>query len=177
MGPMCRQLGCDGYSVAYVGTRQEFDAITSSKGQVIKMKSAKDVTSIVFDVSTSIISFFKSSACLYSPASMNSSKASIFRASSITDKRLENELSGQNMPFNVPQYQVLHSVDDEWSAINAAAECLSQIWNFAQHPIANALFSSFSSVGLGNECKIGKSGLVSINLSSLPGWKEHFCGG
>ncbi len=83
MTPMCRQLGHDGYSVAYVGTKKEFNSICSTQSEA--QCCTKDVTQIIFSISSSIIIFFKSS--------MNRNKPSIFQASTITDKRLHKELS------------------------------------------------------------------------------------
>ena len=61
------------------------------------------------------------------------------------------------------------------------AEWLGNVWNFDDHPISNALFSSFSHVidplFSDSNTKMRKRGLVSINLAHIPGWKEYFCGG
>lgn len=190
MTPMSRQLGHDGYSVAYIGTNEEFDGICSSKGTAIEESLAKDVTPIIFQISSSIITFFKSSACLFSPASMNRNRPSVFNASRITDMRLYESLADVNVPHEAPQYQRLHTVDDEWAYIKEAAEWLGNVWNFNDHPISNALFSSFSHVidplyynadqdisDVHRTSKISKRGFVSLDLVNLPGWKEHFCGG
>merc|ERR1719242_86722 len=61
---------------------------------------------------------------------MNRSRASIFAASAITEKRLHSELSGLNVPHQIPQYQLIHKVDTEWTMINEAAEWLNSVWNF-----------------------------------------------
>eukprot|EP01084_Bolivina_argentea_P149755 261589_1 len=174
MTPMCRQLGHDGYSVAYVGTKKEFNSICSTQSEA--QCCTKDVTQIIFSISSSIIIFFKSSACLFSPASMNRNKPSIFQASTITDKRLHKELSLLNIPYKAPQHQVLHTVSSEWSFINEAAEWLSNVWNFQDHSIYNSLFSSFSHIFEQKQKQKFKP-LISINLSNIPGWKEHHCGG
>lgn len=191
MTPMSRQLGHDGYSVAYVAKQNEFDAISLSKGKCINKSFNKNVTSTIFSISSSIIKFFKSSACLFSPASMNRNRPSIFHASTINDKRLFNELSSCNIPYKAPQYQVLHKVEDEWEFINEAAEFLQNVWNFNDHSISNVLFSSFSHVidplfydntdikekKQHQHHHHEKRHLVSVNLANIPGWKEHFCGG
>lgn len=177
MTPMARQLGHDGYSVAYIATKQEFEGITSSKGRCIDKALRKNVTDIIYSVSSSMMTFFKSSKLLYSPAAMNRSKASIFAASSISEKRLQRELSGLNIPHQIPQYQLIHKVDAEWTMINEAAEWLNSVWNFGDHPIRNALFSSFGHVMDFGKSSGGKQSLVSVDLSKIPGWKEHFCGG
>jgi len=180
MTPMSRQLGCDGYSVAYIGTQRDFDRICESRG--IKTDVSQNVTSLVFAISSSIITFFKSSRMLFSPASMNRNHPHVFQASLITDARLQSGLANVQVPHNIPQYQLLRGVDDEWTAINAASQWLSSVWNFSAVPIVNALFSSFSHDRTSRRQqilmnKLSKRALISIDLSQMPGWNEHFCGG
>ena len=120
MTPMARQLGHDGYSVAYVATKQEFDAITASKGRCIEKALRRDATDIVYAVSCSMMTFFKSSKLLFSPAAMNRARPSIFAASAVTEKRLHRELSGRHTPRETPQFQRIHGVDAEWAMISEA---------------------------------------------------------
>ena len=55
MTPMCRQLGHDGYSVTYVPSIKEFNFLTGKNPK----QYTKDLTCMVYSISSSIITFFK----------------------------------------------------------------------------------------------------------------------
>jgi len=177
MTPMARQLGHDGYSVAYIPTAQEFEAMTSSKGRCLARSLRKDVTSAVHAVSSAMVRFFESSKLLYSPAAMNRATPSVFAASAVSAQRLRRELMGNMAPRKTPQFQRIHSVDAEWAAIGEAAEWLRSVWDFEAQPVRNALLSSFGHVFDGKASGGGDSVAVSLDLAKMPRWNEHFCGG
>lgn len=132
---MCRQLGCDGYSIAAVATKEDFDRITHKQygyGNT-DTKYQKDVTNFIDNFNNDLISFFSKKVCDYSPASL-SYQRSVGRSVEMSednspkkDKNNQENESKVDKNINTNYEAFAMSMDGENGAITVNSERLEKI--------------------------------------------------
>jgi purine-nucleoside phosphorylase len=169
---MARQMGMDGFNIAYCGTYADMEYVSSTKIMSEEGARGKNVSDLILTLSDTLIEGLSRMSFKFSPAIMSVSSSARFDQTIVTDTKLE-VMSKLHLPLHAPCYQVLPDVSERWSDMELAAKWLSRKWDFEAKPIKNVVMSHFS---FGFRKMMGKE-LISINLNELPFWRKYFCGG
>ncbi|ETO13881.1 hypothetical protein RFI_23488 [Reticulomyxa filosa] len=164
---LARQLGHDGFNVAFVANYRDLQHVSS-------LEMMQECTHNIYDVSI----FIKQISNDLIAKLPTSSKTQHSLTKSYVHEQQLQLLKGVDFPVNIPTYQVLFDVEIEWITINNARDWLSKQWKFdTEHEkIENVLFSHFSHPFLYQQENKGTE-VLSINLAQIPGFMDHYCGG